>query len=310
MKHWTLILSLGLAIQLGLTAWLWWPAPAPQTTTLLQLDRQQLNEIRLQQGGQQLVLHKQDGQWRLPALQDQPANSGKIALLLSQLAEQRLGFPVSQSVASHQRFSVADDNYQWKLSLKAGQQQQEWLIGNSPAFKQLYLRQAGQDQVYQVALNSADWSTDASRWFDTGLLQVPALQQLSTDGLELSQQDGKWQLSQPQGQPELADQAAAEQLQRRFASLQVTGPALPAPAIPAQDPVKNLSVRSATGQWQFRLKSGADQYLIQRSDRPHWYPIAKADFDHLAQLRPDQLVAQSKPAQAESETATPQQAEP
>lgn len=309
-------LSFAAAAQLALASGLWWQQQQqPEPTALLRLDSKQLTEISLEHQGKSLQLLKKDGIWRLPALQNEPARSAKVEALLSALDSSRLHWPVADSSASQTRFEVAEDKFQWKLSLKAGEQSQQIYLGQSPAFKQLYLRRDNEAEIYQQGISTLDWSTDAEQWFDKSLLQLSQINSIRLQDLQLKKESGRWQFSAPntQGQLQPADTDVANKLQNLFSSLQVTGPAKSSVLLLSPESEQHqleIEVQSLAGNYNYQLKKQQQHYLLKRHDKDGWYPVAAEQAKLLFELKPEQLMAkQSEKADGEAvDTAVKPQA--
>ncbi|MGP9799562.1 DUF4340 domain-containing protein [Rheinheimera sp. NSM] len=113
----------------------------------------------------ELTLTKQGDSWQLTS--GLPVSQSKLDALLRDLTALKTGWPVAQSSEAHSRFSVAEDKFEQKLLLKQGDTVLHTLyLGDSPAFRQLYVRADGDDAIYKVALNRFELSTDESAWLD------------------------------------------------------------------------------------------------------------------------------------------------
>lgn len=295
-------LSFTAAAQLVLAAGLWWQQQQqPEPVALLALDTEQLTELSLEHQGKSLQLLRKDGSWQLPALHNEPARSAKVAALLSELEKSRLHWPVADSSASHARFEVAEDKFQWKLTLKAGSQSQQIYLGQSPAFKQLYLRRDNETEIYQQRISTLDWSTEPEQWFDKNLLQISQINAIRLPDLQLKKEAGQWKFSTAASQEQLqpADSETANKLQQLFSSLQVTGPAKNSVLITSPDTKQlDIEVQSLAGHYRYQLKKLQNSYVLKRHDKELWYQLAADEAKLLFELKPEQLVAK------QAETAT------
>lgn len=310
MNKWVVLLSLLATGQLGLASVLWYQQHQQQAVAspLLELDTALLTHLQLEHQGKRLQLERKDGQWLLPDLKDEPAHTAKVQALLSDLEKSRLHWPVADSSASQQRLDVAEDKFQWKLTLTAGAQKQQIYLGQSPAFKQLYLRRGQDAEIYQLSLNTLDWSTDPQQWFDKNLLQLNQLSAIRLQDLQLKKNNSEWQLRLPDATTAAADKAAAEKLQNLFSTLQVTGPtqstAFVAKPAEAEQQLE-IEVQTLSGSYRYQLKKQQEQYLIKRDDKAGWYPLAAEDAEQLFSVNTEQLLAK----QSSSETQDPASAE-
>ncbi len=301
-------LSAAALLQLMLAFALWWEQQQqPAAVALLTLDPKQLTEIKLEHQGKSLQLVYKDGEWLLPELQHEPARSAKVESLITQLEKSRLQWPVAQTDVSQERLDVAEDKFQWKLTLTAQGQSQQIYLGSASAFKQLYLRRDGEADIYQQRISTLDWSTDPKQWFDQNSLQLNQISRIQVQGTELLKDGGQWQVRslQTQGQLQSADPAMAEKLVNIFSRLQVAGPALSTVLLAEQGAQEQLEVevQSFSGKYRYQLKKGQQNYLLKRDDKELWYPLAAEQVKLLFELDSEQLLAQ-QPQVNENATGT------
>jgi hypothetical protein len=159
-----------LLLQLGLALGLYWHRLEPDAgdlTPVPLLDAgARVAELRISDMQQEALLVLKDGQWRLPALADLPADGAKVEAALARLKRTATGWPVTTTAASHQRFEVAPDNYQRRLVLSAGGRPVELFLGTSPGFRKVHLRRAGEEAVYAVGLSAYELPADDNDWLD------------------------------------------------------------------------------------------------------------------------------------------------
>jgi hypothetical protein len=127
---------------------------------------------------QRVELRKVDGNWQLPDEGDFPVDAARIQALLKHLSEVETGAAVSTTRGAWQRFKVADDDFERRVTLATGDKQlARLLLGNTPSPRQIYLRRETEDAVYAVDLGSWEFPTTAADWEDKGILHV-ALQDI------------------------------------------------------------------------------------------------------------------------------------
>lgn len=327
-------LSVLLAAQLGLAGYLWLSnnqqtAPAPL------LAQAEITRLTLTQGPRKagsnstaptstaadgkpaasnsaptLTLQQQDGQWRLNAgSNEQPlwlaASAVKLQPILTDLQKARLHWPLTDSKDSLQRFTLADDAFQWRLQLaNAGGQQQTLWLGDSAGFRQQYLRRDGENAVYKIALNSYELSTDPNQWLDKTLLAVKDIQAVRGADFALSKKTGStapadWQLSGllPAALPDpLPAQNTADQLNQRAVEQLLTNlqtltvqqyQPKAATAATSWQQAAQLTISSAdqAGRIQdvsLQLLKAGEQYLVRRSDIAAVFSLDQTQYDNLA----------------------------
>lgn len=337
-------LAVLLAAQLGLAGYLWY-SNNQQTEPAPLLQHTQLQTLTLTKGpgkadsnaaaastdggsqdhsGQTLTLQQQDGQWRLNAgSAEQPvwlaASTVKLQPILTDLQKARLHWPITDSKDSLQRFTLADNAYQWRLQVgnAQGQQQTLWL-GDSAGFRQQYLRRDGENAVYKIALNSFELSVDPNQWLDKTLLAVKDIQAVRGADFALSKKTGStadWQLSGllpaqlPQqnafGNP---NKAAVEQLLTNLQTLTVqqyqTKPAIEDKTWQAATELTISSGEQGDRRdVRLQLVKAGEQYLVRRSDIAAVFSLDQTQYNNLVSITLASLQQSAKDAVAATATS-------
>lgn len=140
--------------------------------------------IRDSEGGE-VVLTRSDQVWRLA--QGLPADSGKVDDVLSSLAGGSVTWPVATSESSQERFEVAEDNYQRRVTFQNdGETAGEVFLGTSPGFRRVHARAAGSDAVYSIDFAVHQVPVDEDDWLDKKLLHTEEISAVTlSDGWHL-----------------------------------------------------------------------------------------------------------------------------
>lgn len=156
-----------LAAQLVLVAITWWPAETPSRPAgpLLSFSAAAVDQIRISDGSDTVVLRRLENAWRLGQPNGPAADADRVASLLATLGRLRGDWPVAASESSHARFEVADDQYLRRVELFAGEARLAALrVGRSPGLGQAYVRVGEQTRVYpaeisvfELGVKDADW---------------------------------------------------------------------------------------------------------------------------------------------------------
>jgi hypothetical protein len=189
------------AVQILVAIWLWWPRQRGPVTgqPWLTFSPKAVTTITLTNGGSDkhhtLTLQKHDDKWRLPGAGDFPADSAKVDGLLSALASLKGSLPVAVTRDAAQRFHVAKNQYEEKLTLTAGSKQLAQLyVGNAAGANLVYLRRAGDHVIEANTLPSRLVSASDSDWRDQHLLRFAAdsVHKLVLPHLTLVKQGSGW----------------------------------------------------------------------------------------------------------------------
>ena len=290
--------------------------------SLLNLEQQTITEITLKEGGNDkpLTLVKSGENWRLAEYPNLPLLDYKVSALTNDLINSKVNWPVSRTQASHERFKVADDNFEKRITYKLGDDEVEVLLGESPSFKKLYARNGSGDDVFTIEFSGYQLSVDKNDWLNKSLLSVNDISEISQAGLSFekvavthetkhtkndenaidtsaavagivkatnsSEQEimSEWQVKAPAKLPEdqTLDTERIDELLEQFSSLTVT--AIAVQEIAFSD-IEKLSVKDANGkQFDFEFAQHEDSYYVKRSDFAHWFSLGKAQFDNLANI--------------------------
>lgn len=269
-------LTVLLIVQLLLALWLFSSIDTEIDTRPLLPQLSVADSLQLSSKDGELTLTKQGDNWQLS--NGLPVSRGKLDSLLRDLIALKSGWPVAQSSEAQRRFSVAEDKFEQKLVLMQGEKVLHTLyLGDSPAFRQLYVRTDGDEAIYKAALNRFELSAEESAWLDKQLLRLPVVERIAQGANSLSRQGDNWQLSL-NGESHTADSAAARDLVAKLSSLSVLKRAEKAPL---SSDITELNVRSSARDYQYQLVKQDDTALIRRNDIEHWFELSQSQFDQL-----------------------------
>ncbi|MCF7992990.1 MAG: DUF4340 domain-containing protein [Thiohalocapsa sp.] len=149
--------------------------PAAVDAPLLAFEPEDITalEITDAEGAETVLLSRAGDGWVLSALGDFPADGDKVDTLLQSLAELNRPLPAATSADARARFKVADDDFERRLTLRAGNKDVASLIaGDSPGFRRLFARIDGGDAIYDLKLALFDLSNAAGDWMQRDRLQI------------------------------------------------------------------------------------------------------------------------------------------
>ena len=269
MSQWIRNLVILLVIQLALLAFLQFSnsGAAPEPEAFIDLTADQIGSVKVSDNeGNVAQLMRGDDGWELAS--GLPVDKAKIDGLLEKLVSVTLGWPVSTSSATHERFEVAPEKYQRRLELAsspAEDAREVLLFGTSPGYQQIHAR-ADSDDVYAVKLATYDMPAELDDWLDKTLLQsAGAINTVDWGGgLVLEEKDGSWRLgTQP------AESAAAKTAVDRVRNVRVLGRAEDAPKAPPAS-ASTIMVSDSAGEYRlsFWEREAQNDYLIVSTRYP------------------------------------------
>jgi len=281
-----LVVQIGLALVLGGGRGM---APAPQDVPLLDLDFDRVSELDIAStDGEALVLKRNGDAWVLPALGNFPASGTRIESLLDDLGGLKRTLPVATSADAQRRFKVADDAFERRLTLHAGDEQATLIVGDSPGFRRLFARVDGEDAVYDLRLALFDLSAEADDWVDRGQLQFDRgeITRIGVDG-----PDGGWALVRGEegwsleGSDEAVESAAADALADAVATVGYIGVLSPDgdADYDLDAPERALTIEHDGKERRYLLAPIGDSgdYALKRDGEPYVYRIGAFDAETL-----------------------------
>ena len=169
----------------------------------------------------EVTLTKAASGWQLP--DGLPVDETKVDGVIEKLADAAAGWPVATSASVQERFEVAEDNHQRRLTLSGGGEPvADIYLGTSPGYRKAHARRVDDDDIYAITFSNYEAGTKAADWLDKALLRPNgALTGMRYDGaFDLSKdEEGVWTASTGAA----LDQAKVETLAGRFTGLTVTG---------------------------------------------------------------------------------------
>jgi hypothetical protein len=228
----------------------------------------------------EVILTREGDGWRLPDLDNLPADAEKVDALIEAITSKDHGWPVADTVAARQRFQVAAYHFRRRLTLIGeGELLGTVYLGTSPGFRQVHARNDAGEAIYSIAFNVFDAPAEPGGWLDRTLLQIGNPQAITGPGFALERRDNRWLNSAGTapddrelqalllGLASLQVEAIADEDDQR--SLAETGPAL------------SLRIRDAEGEMTLELFQLGDAYAIYHSRYPVFFMLSAYDFDRL-----------------------------
>jgi hypothetical protein len=224
MRNIPFILGAVLVVQLGLAGVLAWQqneAGQGKSGPLLSFDQAAVDRVVIDQpDGKSLTLMRDTAKdtkgktgWHLAV--GYPVVAGRVDGLLTSLADLKRPWPVATTADALKRFKVADDDFERRLTLEAGGKTvASLLLGTSPSFRQTDVRLAGQDDVYNIPLETADMTARAGDWADHSsiALDEQKMTQIAVGGLVLEHRQPAGSKDKAAKVWQLADLATGEQM--------------------------------------------------------------------------------------------------
>ncbi len=289
-KGLSLLLALQLVVLGGVLIWQQRAESGPPGT-LIDVNRDRVDSIVVvDDKGASLTLQKAAAGWVLPASQNLPADTTKVAGLLDKLTTASTPWPVATSSESAKRFEVTPDKFQREIKLKAGDDVvADLYLGTSPGFKKVHARRADSDDIYAITFANYEATARADDWLDKSLLRpngdVTALAR--PEHWRLTRNGETWTIDDL-AQNETTKQDAVVDLVNKVANLRVMGIA---EAPPPQDstPALVLTASTAHGEFDYRLYQPQPNgdFIVTRSGQDGAFKLAAYVGEPLIKDRSD-----------------------
>ncbi|UHD16171.1 DUF4340 domain-containing protein [Thiocapsa bogorovii] len=295
-------------------------APSAVDVPLLGMTPDQVQSLRIENGDgtESVTLVRRDGTWVDADLDELPVQSAKVEQLLKELAALKRPLPIATSEAARERFKVADDAFERRLTLDgktgpiAG-----LLIGDSPGFRRVFSRLPGEPAVYELRLALSDVSARRDDWIEVGLLRLEGEQinRIATRDWILSKDEtGVWGLA---GDDRPLNEETVSALVLRLANLGYRGVlgVVDDPAYNQQDPLFELEIGLADGSKRhYRVSQAKDSqdYVLKDADRPWFFKLSEFDLGELLDMEVADLRARDDAADpsASVEPSSPSETPP
>ncbi len=342
MEKWIRNLGMLLAAQCLLAVVLFFSGPdlvaVRPDTPLLDIGDVEVDRLVIEgDGGKQVLLQKTAAGWQLPHHHEFPANTAKIEGLLRRLKNLKHGMPVATSDSAIDRFKVAKDGFERRITLgKGGDDLATVFLGTSPGVRRVHARTAKDEAVFSVDLATHEAPFEAEAWENKEILHIPQaeIEQVQVSGLTLDRQkaDKPEKKATDGGKPpawkatglqegESLNIGAVETLVQKLANLRI-GKILGNDDDQKQGPgdaaVTITLVRKGTGKIDYRLgkAEGGEYHVVKSTLRREYFripnhtgeAILKAASRDALVNRPDPK--EDKSGRKEAETVKPQEKPP
>ncbi|MEJ2680473.1 MAG: DUF4340 domain-containing protein [Gammaproteobacteria bacterium] len=333
MKNWIKPLTALFVIQLVLVVLLnasKFSSNSPAGTKLLATAPSEASKILIETEGEDpLTLAKIDGKWQLPDYYGLAVDPAKIDGFIEKLSTLESSWPTAHTTSAQERFEVAEDKYQRRISLfydNADKPDAIVYFGTSPGYRKTHARLADSDDIYTVKFSNFEASTASKSWFDSKLLGLEAsrINRIESPQYTLVMKDGNWQVTDL-AEHEVTESGSVQTYVTQLANLSVEEALTDDPenSVAKLEPQLSLTV-NVTGSdpvtYSFALPDPATHYVVKSSLSNIYFRLPKAQGDQLVEMKREQLVkhvvseneqpvadsAESKEGDQEAEISVPE----
>ena len=146
----------------------------PEINFLIKVKKDNIKKVILEgPSNKKVELENTDGNWVLPKKNNFPANSAQINQLLDRLIETKLGSKISQQSSSHSRMRVSDQEFERKVTISNGKQEETTIFfGSAPSLRQSHARIMNKNEVYIVKFSANDIDILPNDWLKKDIFVI------------------------------------------------------------------------------------------------------------------------------------------
>jgi hypothetical protein len=308
------------ALQIAITAFVFWPQPAPSNAASLLPEVTATNVIQItlnDENDNTLTLAKNGDKWVMPAADDFPVKGEQVTTLLGNIEEIKTNRPVTRTESSHKQLKVAGDDFTRRIELETQDgTKHTFYVGTSAGAGATHVRVEGQAEVYLAAsLNSFDVNVLPSSWIDT---LYPSVPQAEVVGVTLENKNGTFEFAKDGDAWTLLDLAEGETFNETnftgllnvATSLRMTAPLgkseQPSFGLAEPQAVVTLKTSGENGEKTYSLQIGAktedNAYIAKSSESPYYVTVAEfTGANFVDKTRDDFLQAPPTPTEEPGE---------
>jgi hypothetical protein len=282
-----------------------------ESKSLLTFDTSKLSKVVLESMDDKVALRKNGSNWEIVEPYVLPIDSSKVDPLLEKLGSIEVGWPVTTSSRSHERFEVDTNTFQRKIQVYEEDKLVNGLyLGSSPGFKKAHARLKDENDVYDPALNVYDFPTRANDWLSKKLLALEECSLIKSSDYELTKSDEQWKFSSSDNVlplPEINTENV-DKLVEAITSLRVTGIATETPDFTAEDTVA-LNVKGQE-DYIYQFLKEDNSYWVTRNDYDLSFTLTSTEYAKIADIKLSNLTIETVEEVPENETAPPAETSP
>ena len=310
MKSTISILASILLVQLALTAFLYSglgkSKKVHEHLALLALNPEELGKLSItEKGKDSLILMKKKGVWTIPALSDFPASKGKIENFVKKVVELKRPYPVATTQAAAKQLKVSSEEFEKSLEFSTGEKQTKTLyLGTSPSFKKAHARVDGENEIYDIEINSYELSITPSDWQDQNFLHFSEneIAKLESKSISLERTEKEIVVRELKENQE-TNKEAVQSLISKIAKLSFT-------EVLGVEQKKEYNQDKAVLTYSITLNSGEtieyifskssgkekkdEDYVLKTSSSPFYFKVEKSIAESIINTNKDSLLREKK----------------
>jgi hypothetical protein len=288
------ILTALLAIQIVVLAIVFWPSSPTSSGERLfgNLSADQVVRVTVRDAsGNQVVMERGAGGWKLPDADDYPVNEEPVVALLEKIVNISGDRLVTRTSGSHKRLKVADDDFERRIEFElAGGAQHKLYLGTTSSPQVLHVRAGDEDAVYlALGLTTYEARAEVTAWIDPAYLSIS---QAEVVAVTLTNQNGRFEFAkdaagawtmQGLAAGETLNQDNVTSLVNRAASMRMQRPLgqeeQASYGFGAPTAVVAVQAQGAEGERTYIVRVGAlleDGYVVKSATSPYY--VLMADY--------------------------------
>jgi phage pi2 protein 07 len=312
MNRYLQILGMLIILQLIVSAVVLWPKSSKQQSdaVFLNVPPAAVNNLVLaDMQNNSLTLKKSAQGWEVQQNNTiAPANTEQVDALINALTRSPAGWPVSTSEDALGRFAVAENDYQWKVTVKSDNPAvtETIFLGTTVNSAKRHARHSNNSSVYALNYSLSDKAVNAKDWLkrDVLALSVQNLVSINAGDYVLNRVNNEWRFPD-QTAKEVVDQELVEMFTARLNSLRIdnlaSGPLLD--KLKNEKPIQSIVLTASADndktagdkirEWVYEFYKVDDKNYVKRKDVENFYEMSLLAASDLLKIRSQWLTVES-----------------
>ena len=290
-------LKIALVCQLVLLIILTYPSNKlnKENFLLSKINKQNISKIVLSENDKNLELTKQSDIWLLKDKFNFPADQEKVGRILESIFPTGKLQRVGKSKNALTKFKLADNNFIEKVSVYTDNEEDTFLLGDTPEFKKIYIRNKASEDSFVIDLAKFDLGTDINSWYQKNFLGLSneLVKKVSFNSLSLVKDNNKFVIENLEKE-KTQDDEKVNFLTNKLFSLKFKD-ILSSDKINLGSPDFKIEVLKEDGtNITLSFKKIDDKYILKVSNMPYDFEVSKNLFNDFKETKVADLLATDK----------------
>ena len=262
---------------------------------LSKINKQNISRIILSENDKNLELNRQSDIWLLKDKFNFPADQDKVKRILESIFSTNKLQRVGKSKNALTKFKLADNNFLEKVSVYTDNEEENFLLGDTPEFKKIYIRNQKSEDSFVIDLSKFDLGVDVNSWYQKNFLGLSneLVKKVSFNSFSLIKDDNKFIIENLDKDKKQDDEKVNFLINKLF-SLKFND-ILSSDKINLGSPDFKVEVLKEDGtNITLSFKKIDDKYILKVSNMPFDFEVSKNLFNDFKESKANDLLATDK----------------